>query len=159
MAKALREEFKISPDLCNPTVIKSFTMKLKSGKFDAAKLLIKEFKLNIADIQQVINEVFESYVSKKLYERALLFGKDFKVNPNRMGAVTWELCTKKLELNDFFKSYQIAKTFSLPKQKVKDKVAKLLVELQNNKKNQAVAALRIAFKIEKKGLFSKFFTR
>ena len=48
---------------------------------------------------------------------------------------------------------------NLSKDKVKDKVTKLLIELQNKKKNQAVESLRLEFKIEKKGRISKFFSR
>ncbi len=122
-------------------------------------MLLKEFDLNMDSIRPVINEVFEDFIRNKLLDRALIFGKDFKASPDKMKSVAWEIFDKKLERNDFAKAAQIAKTFGLPKGEVRGKARKLFQVLESKRKTQAMELLRAEFKLEKKGLFSKFFSK
>ena len=156
IAKKLKTDFNLDPKHYKDTALSAFQEAIKNDNLDVAKKIMKVYNLDENLIKPIIKDTYDSYIAKKKLARALVFGKEFKVNPGILRDDAWDLFIEKLKHADFEAAAYIAETYEIPKQKVNKKVKSYYEELKQKGRNDLATLLDEQFVIGH-GFLSKFF--
>ncbi|MCP4727526.1 MAG: hypothetical protein GY863_20980, partial [bacterium] len=150
-------EFNLPEDNVNQIGLAVFKQKMGTDNFQTAKLVVEKLKLNKKLYQPLLETQFNNMASKTQYEKALVMAQEFKMKSPEVKKAAFVIFTTKLKKGLFRDAAKVAKDFKLPKEPVQKQLEKMLELLETKKMDKKVEALRTAFGMQKKGMFSKLF--